>query len=139
MTTLNAKLDALTPERRRLVDQRTDALVAEELSLRQLRRAVRKTQVEVAEQLGVKQENVSRLEQRQDLLLSTLGRYIQAMGGRLSLLAEFPDRPPVLLTELGLARDPDEATYPAPNLDSALQLDAGLQVNEESPDYEASS
>ena len=44
------------------------------------------------------QENVSRIEQRSDLLLSTLSGYVEAMGGKLSLVAEFPDRPPVALT-----------------------------------------
>ena len=51
----------------------------------------------VAEVLGVGQESVSRLEKRSDLLLSTLRGYVKAMGGELRLVAEFPNRPPVLL------------------------------------------
>ena len=42
--------------------------------------------------------SVSRLEQRSDLLLSTLRRTVEAMGGSLSLIATFPDRPPVELS-----------------------------------------
>jgi hypothetical protein len=43
------------------------------------------------------QDGVSRLEKRSDLLLSTLRKTVEALGGRLSLVAEFPDRGPVVL------------------------------------------
>ena len=61
----------VTPERRRRIQERTEQLVAEELTLRQLREARQLTQVNVAEALGINQEGVSRLERRSDLLLST--------------------------------------------------------------------
>jgi hypothetical protein len=51
----------------------------------------------MAEVLGIGQESVSRLEKRSDLLLSTLRGYVKAMGGELRLVAEFPNRPPILL------------------------------------------
>ena len=130
MTTVQNKLDQLSPERRRWVEQRAEALAAEEMSLRQLRRAVRQTQVEVAQRLGVNQENVSRLERRDDLLLSTLSKYVGAMGGKLSLVAEFPDRPPVLLSGLGPAEEPPDSDWPAGALDGLLQ------VGEESEPYD---
>jgi hypothetical protein len=57
----------------------------------------------MAKELGVTQDSVSRLEKRSDLLLSTLRKTVQAMGGNLSLVAEFPDRPPVVLA--GIAED----------------------------------
>ena len=44
----------------------------------------------IAQQLGINQENVSRIEKRSDLLLSTLSGYVEAMGGKLSLVVEFP-------------------------------------------------
>lgn len=47
---------------------------------------------------GITQDGVSRLEQRSDLLLSTLRKTIEAMGGNLSIIAQFPDREPVVLT-----------------------------------------
>ena len=130
MTTLQNKLEQLSPERRRWVEQRAEALAAEEMSLRQLRRAVRQTQVEVAQRLGVNQENVSRLERRDDLLLSTLSKYVGAMGGKLSLVAEFPDRPPVLLSGLGPAEEAPDSDWPAGALDGLLQ------VGEESEQYD---
>ena len=51
----------------------------------------------MARKLGISQDGVSRLEQRSDLLLSTLRKTVEAMGGKLSLIAKFPDRPPVEL------------------------------------------
>ena len=99
-TTLKDKMKALPAKRRKKVEARTAQLIAEELSLRDLRKARAKTQVAVAKELGINQEGVSRLEKRSDLMLSTLRNYIEAMGGELHLLAEFPDRPPVHLRGL---------------------------------------
>ena len=67
------------------------------MTLRELREARRLTQVSVARELGIGQDAVSRLEQRSDLLLSTLRKTVEAMGGSLLLIARFPDRPPVEL------------------------------------------
>ncbi len=88
---------SLAPERRRRIEERAAELIAEEMTLRELREARRLTQVSVARELGIGQDAVSRLEQRSDLLLSTLRRTVEAMGGSLSLVARFPDRPPVEL------------------------------------------
>ena len=85
----------LDPVRRRKVEEMAAELIAEEMTLRELRKARQLTQVSVARELGINQDAVSRLEQRSDLLLSTLRRTVEAMGGSLSLIARFPDRPPV--------------------------------------------
>ncbi|MDF0490496.1 XRE family transcriptional regulator [Sphingomonas sp. H39-1-10] len=87
-----------TPAQREAIDARAAELIAEEMTLRDLRQARKLTQDRMAEMLGMEQENVSRLERRTDLLLSTLKSYVAAMGGNLKLVAEFPDRPPVTLT-----------------------------------------
>ena len=106
MTTLKERLVRLPKTRRKRVEARAAALIAEEMSLQDLRRARKRTQVHVAKELGIKQENVSRIERRSDLLISTLRGYVQAMGGRLHLIAEFPDRPPIELSGLAtLDRD----------------------------------
>ncbi len=111
MSTLTEHLERLPPERRRRVEERAIALIAEEMSLRDLRKAREQTQASVAAKLGINQENVSRLEQRSDLLLSTLSSYVGAMGGKLSLVAEFPDRPPIALTGIAaLDEDRPDAT-----------------------------
>jgi len=100
---VNDKIRKLSPAQRKKVEARAAELIAEEMSLRELRRARKLTQVRVAKTLGITQDSVSRLEKRSDLLLSTLRKTIKAMGGDLSLVAEFPDRPPVVLS--GIAED----------------------------------
>jgi transcriptional regulator with XRE-family HTH domain len=97
-TPLKDKIGKLGPERRRKIEARAAELIAEEMSLSDLRRAHELTQQRMAEFLGVGQEGVSRLEKRSDLLISTLRSYVEAMGGRLRLVAEFPGRPPVVLS-----------------------------------------
>ena len=91
-------MEFLPEDRRKRIEEAADALIAEEMTLRDLRKARNQTQARVAERLGINQENVSRIEQRSDLLLSTLSGYVEAMGGKLNLVAEFPDRPPITLT-----------------------------------------
>ncbi len=98
MTTLKERMDKLPKARREKVEARAAELITEEMSLQDLRKALRQTQVRVAKELGIKQENVSRIEKRADLLISTLSSYVEAMGGKLHLVAEFPDRPPIALT-----------------------------------------
>ena len=62
------------------VEARAKELIAEELTLRDLRKAHSLTQVQVAKTLGIGQEHVSRLEHQSDMLLSTLASYVRAMG-----------------------------------------------------------
>jgi DNA-directed RNA polymerase specialized sigma subunit len=93
----------LKPAQRKKVEARAAQLVAEEMTLRELRHARKLTQVRIAKTLGITQDSVSRLEKRSDLLLSTLRKTVKAMGGKLSLVAEFPDRGPVVLA--GIAED----------------------------------
>ena len=98
--TLEDKMAALPPERRQQVEAMTAMLVAEEKSLKDLRQAMALTQERLAELLDIRQESISRIEKRHDLLLSTLQSYVKAMGGQLRLVAEFPGRPPVILKGL---------------------------------------
>jgi transcriptional regulator with XRE-family HTH domain len=100
---------------RKKVEARAAELIAEELSLRDLRHARAKTQTSIARTLGIKQEGVSRLEQRSDLLISTLRSYVEAMGGHLHLIAEFPDRPPVHLAGLAAMDQANRKSRSAPS------------------------
>lgn len=100
---VNDKIGKLSPVRRKKVEARAAKLIEEEMSLRELRTARQLTQVRMAKTLGITQDSVSRLERRSDLLLSTLRKTVEAMGGNLSLIAEFPDRAPVMLA--GIAYD----------------------------------
>jgi transcriptional regulator with XRE-family HTH domain len=91
---------ARLPEaRRRKILTRADELASEEMTLAKLREARLRSQAQIAEKLGIKQAAVSRLERRTDMYLSTLRELIAAMGGRLQIVAEFPDRPPVVITQ----------------------------------------
>ena len=98
MTNLERIRKALSPARRKRIAARTAQLVAEEMTLQELRQARKLTQVRMAKALGITQDGVSRLEKRSDLLLSTLRKTVEALGGSLSLVAEFPDRGPVVLS-----------------------------------------
>jgi hypothetical protein len=91
----------LAVDRRRRIEQRTAELIAEELHLRELRRLRKLTQARLSKKLKIGQEGISRIEQRTDLYLSTLRSYVEGVGGKLSLIVEFPDRPPVVLAGLG--------------------------------------
>jgi DNA-binding XRE family transcriptional regulator len=106
MTNLERIRRELSPARRKKVEARAAQLIAEEMSLRELRRARKLTQVHMAKALRIGQDGVSKLEKRADLMISTLRRTIEAMGGTLSLVAEFPDREPVVLS--GIAEEKPE-------------------------------
>lgn len=94
------KLARLTAAQRKKIEDRAAEIIAEEMSLRDLRKARKLTQARVAKVLGITQDSVSRLEKRSDLLLSTLRKTVKAMGGDVRIVAEFPDRAPVVLSHL---------------------------------------
>jgi DNA-binding XRE family transcriptional regulator len=98
MTNLERVRKELSPARRKRVKARAAHLIAEEMTLQELRRARKITQVRMARKLGIGQDGVSKLEKRADLMISTLRKTVEAMGGNLSLVAEFPDREPVVLS-----------------------------------------
>ena len=100
MRTLHEELASLPVARRKRIEKRAAQLIAEELTLRELRKARKITQTQMAKKLGVKQEQISRIEKRTDLHISTLRRSVEALGGSLSLVAEFPEGAPVRLTGL---------------------------------------
>jgi DNA-binding XRE family transcriptional regulator len=107
-TTLEEKMAQLPPERRARIEAEAERLYGEYLTLKDIRKAKELTQAQLAEALGIRQATVAQLEKRSDLLLSTLRGYVQAMGGRLKLVVEFPGRPPVALEGLG---DPDDPSF----------------------------
>ena len=108
--TLDQVFAKLPKARRAKIEARVAELIAEEKSLHDLRKAMNKTQVAIAAKLRLGQDSVSRLEHRTDMLLSTLGDYVKAMGGELHLVVEFPNRPPVRLPKLGSIADRKTAT-----------------------------
>ena len=97
--------DKMSPERRKKIDTMTREMLAE-MPMHELRRAKQLSQVQLAKLLDVKQGSVSKLERRTDLYISTLRRYIEAMGGELELQAHFPEGS-VTIAELGQIKEPD--------------------------------
>ena len=79
-----------SPAQRAQVSARVQQALAE-MPLQELRRARALTQTRLAETLEMTQPEVSKIEQRADLLISTLRSYIEAMGGDLEIVARFPD------------------------------------------------
>ena len=104
MKTLDDHINALPPERQAAISARADELIAEEHTLQALRKALGLTQAEMAARLNIGQENISRMETRADMKLSTLRGYVEALGGELTVLVKLPDRPPVTLNGSGLER-----------------------------------
>jgi transcriptional regulator with XRE-family HTH domain len=94
-------LQRLPEDRRRRIKDRTAELIAEELTLREVRRARKLTQARLSKKLKIGQEGVSRIEKRTDLYLSTLRNYVEGIGGKLKLVVELPGRAPVILSGLG--------------------------------------
>jgi DNA-binding XRE family transcriptional regulator len=94
---LDDVMASLPASRRKRVEQRAMELA----TLKDLRKAAKQTQQDLALALGVGQDTISRLEQRSDMLLSTLRHYVESMGGKLELVAQFPNRPPMVIGKLG--------------------------------------
>lgn len=101
---VNEEIGKLSQAQRKKVEARAVELIAEEMTLQQLRKALELTQTRIAKKLGITQVSVSRMEKQSDLLISTLRKTVRAMGGNLCLVAEFPGRPPVMLA--GIAEAP---------------------------------
>jgi DNA-binding XRE family transcriptional regulator len=109
--TLEEMLAEESEESRARIQQLVQEMRAE-LNLREMRRLRKLTQARLSRKLKIGQEGVSRIEKRSDLYLSTLRSYVEGVGGKLSLVVEFPDRPPVILTGLGES-DPSRPAKPA--------------------------
>ena len=82
--------EKMSQERQERIRKRTEELLAQ-LPLQELRQARALSQQELAEVLGLNQATVSKLERRTDMYLSSLRRFVEAMGGELEISASFPD------------------------------------------------
>jgi predicted transcriptional regulator len=87
-------LKKMSPERQARIEAKRRAIEKEilEEDLRGIRELAGKTQVEVAEALELSQGKVSDVERRDDHLVSTLRRYVEALGGELEVTATFGDK-----------------------------------------------
>jgi hypothetical protein len=80
----------LPPERRGAIKAMSDQMMAEEVTLAELRKLLKKTQSGVARRMKVRQPQISRLERRPDILVSTLSDYVGAMGGSMRIVVSIP-------------------------------------------------
>jgi hypothetical protein len=85
----------MSPERQARAKARTEEMLAE-LALQELRQALNLTQEEVAAAMQMNQGAVSKMEHQSDIYVSTLRKFVSAMGGQLKLVASFPDREVVI-------------------------------------------
>ena len=97
---------AFTPERRQRIEALKGEMLAE-MPLHELRRARALTQRDLANMLRVNQPAISKLEQRTDVYVSSLRAYIEAVGGKLKIVAEFPEGEVAItnFSEVGEAED----------------------------------
>ena len=77
-------------ERQARIAAKTRQLI-DEMPLQELRRALDLTQQQVAASLGINQVAVSKMEGQTDMYVSTLRRFVEAMGGELRIVARFPE------------------------------------------------
>jgi transcriptional regulator with XRE-family HTH domain len=87
-----ALLGAMPEARREHIAAQTQRLM-NEMPLQDLRRALDLTQQQVAASLGINQVAISKMESQTDMYISTLRRFIEAMGGQLRIVAQFPQGP----------------------------------------------
>lgn len=119
-------IDEMPPKRRTRLEaaRRTLAQEGDELimmDLEELRRTCDLSQEEMAGRLDTQQAQISRLERRNDLLVSTLRRYVDALGGQLEIRAIFPDWTVQLVDFMNLPPFPPRSSHaPAPHTRSKL-------------------
>lgn len=80
----------MSPESQKRIRARTAAL-KRDMALQELRQALDLTQRQIAETLRMNQAAVSKLEHQSDMYISTLRRFLEAMGARLQIVASFPE------------------------------------------------
>lgn len=95
------------PERHRRV-KAMKAKLAADMPLHELRRARAFTQEDLARTLNVKQPAIAKLEQRADVYVSSLRSYIEAVGGQLKIIAEFPEGQVTITNFSGLGEIEDD-------------------------------
>ena len=86
----NILKDKLSDTSKASIQKRVKAAL-EEMPLSELRQARKFTQQQIAQSLKIKQASVSKMESQTDMYISTIRKYIEAMGGELEIVAKFPE------------------------------------------------
>lgn len=93
-------MDGLPPERQKRIRAQADKYIREYKTLQEVRKLMGITQSDLAKRQGVNQVNISNLENRSDMLLSTLKGYIEAMGCELEIHVKIPNQSHILIDPL---------------------------------------
>lgn len=93
-------LKDMSKERLQLIEAEKQVIL-HEVDLQGLRQAVQLTQKQLADTLKVNQAAISKMENQSDMFVSTLRRFLEAMGAHLKIVAEFPDSPPIVINQFG--------------------------------------
>lgn len=99
--TMEQVIAAMPPERRAAIKARADDMMSEIEGLKALRLLADRSQEQIAQELGIKQPAVLKIERQTDLYLSTLRRFVEAAGGTLELRVELPGKGVMHLTGMG--------------------------------------
>lgn len=97
-------LHDMTAEERAKIEKEGQRIAAEARTIAEARKALSMTQTQVASALEITQGALSQMEKRDDMMVSTVQSYIEAMGGELKLVAKFPGMSPFELS-LGASSD----------------------------------
>jgi len=98
---LSEIMQSLSPDRKELIENRAKEIIEEINSLRELRKLMSLTQTQVAETLNVKQPSIHKIEKKADIYISTLKRFINAVGGTMEIVVNLPNHNTVKLKGLG--------------------------------------
>ncbi|MCE4283006.1 helix-turn-helix domain-containing protein [Xanthomonas hortorum pv. vitians] len=110
---LSETFGALPADEQAAIEVRCQNLNQEVEGLRELRQIAGKAQAEIALALNIKQPSVSQIERQNDMYLSTLRSYVEAVGGELELTVKLPKRPALRIHHLGDAAPAIAAKTPA--------------------------
>lgn len=94
-------MDSLPKSRKELIEKRANEIKKEINGLGELRKLMSLTQVQVAETLNVKQPSVHKIEKKADIYISTLERFVTAVGGTMEIVVNLPNHAPVKIKGLG--------------------------------------
>jgi predicted transcriptional regulator len=98
--TLNKVIKSLPEKRRKNIHSKAEEFIKDYKSLQELRKALGRTQTDIANLQGVRQVNISNLEKRSDMHISTLRKYIDALGCELEIYIRLPDDTKVRVKKL---------------------------------------
>lgn len=95
----------LPPESQERINEKAKKLIAHELSLQEMRKALAISQTEMAARLELGQGDISKFERREDVYVSSVRKYLEAMGGKLELIVKFPEKRRYRIKNIGELAD----------------------------------